>query len=365
MRKRYEEEDEEETPRKRRRVAEEDEDEAPKKKKHLPATPGAVNLLDMFDGKFTSEDMEAQAKEDVAFGGAGGGKRYLKLSADSILRLCPKRKGSRIMYRELSRHGVKDAGEGKWKPVVCVAKMTPPGRCYICEVLAEVKRSLSPKDTDGLKEIEEQGPRAGAYWNAIDMREKEAGAGEIWLPISVHKEIKVQTGLADRDIRFEPWDIEEGFPLHIRRDKQNKYSVKLLHKKAEQLDQECYLGAADLEKSLPPLPPKELFAIAKYMAETYDVLEQMDWDDVPWLSEAKSKKKRQDDEDEDEAPVKKAKKKRPVDDDEDERPKKRRVLDDDDFEAATSFDDDDGRKVVVEVPTKKKKKREVVEDDWE
>lgn len=358
---------------KRRRYEEDDDEEPTPKasKKHLPATPGAVNLFDLVE-KFTPEDMAEQAKDDAQSAGAGGSKRYFKLSGDDTLRLCPKRKGARILYRELWRHGIKDAGEGKWKPVVCVAKMSPPGRCYVCEVLSVLERETSKSDTDGLKEISEQKPRCGAYWNIIDMKTPEAGAQESWLPISIHKEIKVQTGLDERkeELDCEPWDIEEGFPIRIKRSPDNKYSVKFLHKKTEQLDPESYLGMVDLEKSLVPLAPADLFKIAKYMAENYDCLDLMDWDDVPYMKGGAAKaKKRRDDDDEDEPP-KKAK--RRVDDDEDEPPKKakkRSSVSDDDFEEVASLDDedDDGRKrkVVIEVPKKKAKKRVEEDDAWE
>lgn len=315
------------------------------KKKHLPATNvGTVSLADLV-GAFDDESLEHQAKADAEFGSSGGGKKWFRLGPDNLIRMCPPRKGSKLLYKEAYRHGVADAGEGKYRPYICVAKMRPAGRCYICEVLAAAERECDPKDKETLREIQGQSPRWGAYWNVVDMKQPEAGAQIAWLPTTVHKEIKVQTGIEDREIDKRPWDLEEGFPIKITRDDRNKYTIRFLEKKGGPIEPESYLGMGDLEAEAAPPTPNELFRVAKHMAETYDVLGQMDWDDVEFNKKSS-------------APAKKAKKK--VDDD-----------DDDDYEAVATVSDDDDedekpkRKVTIEMPKKKaKKKVEDDEDDW-
>ena len=327
------------------------------------------DLVDEVDDDTIKEQTKNDA-ENSSFQDRGS------LSGNDLLRPCPKRKGSSIFYREGARHWVKDTGNGKGTYILCVAKMKAAGRCYYCEAIAAAKRVIDEReDSKTYKEIDGQKSRSGAWWNMIDMKAPERGAKVYWLPFTVHKEIKAQTGIADGDVQERPWDIVEGFPLKITRDKDNTYTVRLMRKKAEELDPECYLGMADLEETARALmvTPKELFAYAYVFAKNYGVLDEVDWEDVPYLKAAASsnkKRKRSEDEDDDyELP--KSKRKGDDDDEDYETPKSKRRRDEDEEEEAPKKTkrkievDDEDVEVEVEIipPTKKKKKGD--DDDAE
>ena len=309
-----------------------------------------TSLSDLVED-FDDADLADQQESDNEY--SGGRASYHRWQVKNLVRLCPKRKGSRIMYKKVSRHWVTDAGDGKGKPLTCVAELRPARRCYVCEVLAayaKIARKKADKD-----ECNMQKARAGAYWNLIDMEQPDRGALLSWMPISVHAYVVKETGIEEGEIDKRPWAIEDGFPLRANRNSENKYECKFLTKQAQQLDDECYVGMMDLEAAAAPLTDQEQFRIAKHMAESYDVLEYLDWDDVDL------------DDDEDEKPKKKAKSKsRDDDDDEDERPKKKakKVVDDDDEDEKPAKKKKVYVEPVIEMPkTKAKKKSSFDETD--
>lgn len=315
--------------------------------------------------EFDEEDLKEQTKSDAensSFQDRGS------LTGNDTLRLCPKRKGAKLLYREANRHWVKDKGDGKGTMIICVAKMKAAGRCYFCEAVAAGLRSVSEKeDPKTYKEIAGQKSRAGAYWNAIDMKAPDRGAKVYWVPFTVHKAIKLQTGIADGDIQERPWDIAEGYPIKITRDDKNQYEVRLLRKKVEELDVECYLGMGDLEAEAVPPTPQELFAYAYRFAENYGVLDDVDWDDVPYMRGGKKKAKK-DEDDYDLEPRKSRRFRGDEEEDEDEAPRRRKKTDDDDdvpvrAKAKVQRQEDDDEVEVEVIPPRKKRRDEDDEEE--
>jgi len=341
---------------------------------------GPVSISDLVN-PFNDDDLSDQEQSDSEYSSR---QSFYRLGPMNWLRLCDRRAGSRILYKEAFRHGVKDKGDGKWGVFSCPAKLRPPGRCYICEVLAAYGRRAKKKAD--IKEYNEQLPRWGAYWNVIDMKNPSAGAMLAWFPGQIHKWIKKETGIAEREIDKRPWDLEEGFPLRITGEEGRNpyYECRFFEKKAERLEDECYLGMADLEKAAAVVTPVELFKVAYHMAEAYDLLDEMDWDDVyEELGVGKKKRKKskkrdeeedeedeseeEDEEDEDEpkkSSKKSSSKKRKDEDDEDE--------DEEDEDEDEDEDDEDYKPVrghkkarvrggvvepIVEVPKSKSKKK--------
>ena len=167
-----------------------------------------------------------------------------------------------------------------------------------------------------------------------------AGAMLAWFPGQIHKWIKKETGIAEKEIDKRPWDIEEGFPLRITGEEGRNpyYECRFFEKKSERLDDESYLGMADLEKAAAVVTPVELFKVAHHMAEAYDLLDEMDWDDVY-----------------EELGVKKGKHKKP----------KKRDEEEDDDERDEEDDDEDEDEPKGKKPSKKPSKKPKKHDDDE
>lgn len=258
----------------------------------------AIPSINSFVEEFDDEDLKDQLDDDAS---VGDRKSFFKMKDKNIVRLCPKRAGAKVMYKETYRHGIMDPGNGvKFAAIRCVAKDRPPGRCYVCEVvytmksvLAEqIKRAEREKNkvkidtlTKASKDVDMSGARWGAYWNVIDMTNPDAGAALAWFSGGVHNYIKKETGLKNNEIEKRPWSIEDGFALAIDKAPPPAYyeckfldSDKAKAKYGGRLDDESYQGMADLEEEARALPPKELFAIAHHMASNFNILAKMDWE---------------------------------------------------------------------------------------
>jgi hypothetical protein len=259
----------------------------------------SVPNISSFVEEFDDDDLKAQLEDDAS---VGDRKSFFKMKDKNIVRLCPKRAGAKVMYKEMYRHGIMDPGNGqKFVSVRCVAKDRPPGRCYICEVVDTMRQMLTEQIrraerernkqkveslNKALKDLAMNEARWGAYWNVIDMANPEAGAALAWFSSTIHNYIKKETGLKNNEIEKRPWSIEDGFALAIDKAPPPAFyecrfldSEKYKQKYGGRLDDECYQGMADLEAVAAPLPPKELFAIAHHMASNYNILSKMDWDE--------------------------------------------------------------------------------------
>lgn len=332
--------------------------------KNTPAVRKSTALVSISDlvEEFDDNDIADQQASDSEFG--GGRANYHRWGPKNIVRLCPKRRGSKIMFKKGSRHFVADAGEGRGRPVACVAELRPPGRCFICEVLSVyAQHAKKKKDRD---ECNSQKARQGAYWNVIDMENPERGALLSWMPISIHNWIEIQTGYRDGEIEKRPWALDDGFPIKVDRNSDNKYDCRFLEKKAGRLEDECYLGMMDLEEAARAPTPQECFRIAKHMAENYDLLEYMDWDDVDLdddqverakkSSKTVKRKPKDEDDDDDFEPVKGRTKSRVVveeEDDEDE---------DEEEEKPKKAKKKEYIEPIIEVPKTKKPKKSVFDE---
>lgn len=147
--------------------------------------------------------------------GNSGRSVMRSLGPKTTLRLLPPKKGERQLYIQMGRHFVPAAA-----PNTPVRIVECPGQaaCPVCRVIAvaEFVGNIDPM-------INRSATRNGAYWAAVDVGDDPAMElpstlpGIYWLPWTVHKTIKDQTGISSRDIVDEPWHPVKGFPLTIVR----------------------------------------------------------------------------------------------------------------------------------------------------